>query len=90
VLLEGSRLLSYASVAAILDCSQDTVRRLVRSGLLAPPEAYPHLGLRFRSEEVYKYLYTQAGRGAVKGKNDAAKSRRKPQMGPDEGDVKKP
>lgn len=58
--MPGDRLLSYASVCEILDCSDDTVRRLVRLGMLPRPKKYKHLGLRFRAEDVYRYLYTAA------------------------------
>jgi hypothetical protein len=82
---DGPRLLSYASVAALLDCSTDTVRRLVKDGLLPEPKWYPHLGLRFRAEDVYGYVYGRGGPKPVKSKNDAAGSRRKPQIDPGEG-----
>ena len=50
------KLLSYASVAQLLDCSDDTVRRLVKSGLLPAPLPYQGLGKRFREEDVLLYL----------------------------------
>ena len=49
-------LLTYASVAEWLDCSDDTVRRLVKKGLLPGPKPYPGIGPRFTESDVLLYL----------------------------------
>jgi excisionase family DNA binding protein len=51
-----SRLLSYSSVAQLLDCSDDTVRRLVKRGLLPEPVPYKGLGKRFSEDDILLYL----------------------------------
>jgi excisionase family DNA binding protein len=50
------QLLTYASVAEWLDCSDDTVRRLVKRGLLAAPKGYAGVGPRFTESDVLLYL----------------------------------
>jgi excisionase family DNA binding protein len=50
------RLLSYASVAHLLDVSDDTVRRLVKKGLLPAPRVYNGVGKRFKEEDVLLYM----------------------------------
>jgi excisionase family DNA binding protein len=50
------RLLSYATVARLLDCSEKTVRRLVEKGLLSPPLAYEGVGARFTRDDVLLYM----------------------------------
>lgn len=52
--MEG--LLSYASVCRLLDVSEDTVRRLWKRGLLAAPQKYEGVGIRFREGDVLLYL----------------------------------
>lgn len=52
--MEG--LLSYASVCRLLDVSEDTVRRLWKRGLLAAPQKYEGIGIRFREGDVLLYL----------------------------------
>ena len=50
------RLLSMRHLTERLDCSDDTVRRLVKRGLLAPPCQYRGLGLRWDETDVEEYL----------------------------------
>ncbi len=60
------KLLSYGSVASLLDCSDDTVRRLVRKGLLAQPRRYKGLGQRFSEADVIRYQISHAETEQVK------------------------
>jgi excisionase family DNA binding protein len=50
------RLLSYGSVAHLLDVSTRTVRRLVEKGLLEAPARYKGIGWRFQEEAIWRYL----------------------------------
>lgn len=52
-------LLSMGEVCNRLDCSDDTVRRLVRDKLLNPPRVYPRLGLRFEGYDVERFIAEQ-------------------------------
>lgn len=54
--MRRDNLLTYAAVAEWLDCSDDTVRRLVKKGLLAKPKGYPGVGPRFTESDVLLYL----------------------------------
>ena len=53
-------LLSYRSVAELLDCSEDTIRRLVKKALLPKPQKYEGVGIRFQAMDVYLYIARQA------------------------------
>ena len=57
------RLLSYASVAHLLDVSDDTIRRLVKRGLLPPPTRYNGIGWRFKEEDIMLYMLQQRQAG---------------------------
>ena len=66
-------LLTYRSVSELLDCSEDTVRRLVQKGLLPEPQKYEGIGVRFRAIDVELYV-------ALQERSQAEKARsRKPQ-----------
>ena len=41
----------------LLDCSDDTVRRLVARGLLAPARDFRGLGKRWTEDDLTDYLY---------------------------------
>lgn len=70
------KLLSYASVATLMDCSEDTVRRLVRDGDLPEPKRYKRLGPRFREEDVLRFVFG----GGFEGRQEKKSSRHKPQQ----------
>jgi excisionase family DNA binding protein len=53
------RLLSYRAVAELLDCSTDTVKRLWRAGLIDAPKPYRKLGLRFKADDIYRYIHAE-------------------------------
>lgn len=50
------RLLGIRKVCELLDCSDDTVRRLVKRGDLAPPRQYRGLGLRWEEGDIEDYI----------------------------------
>lgn len=75
------RLLSVSTVAHMLDCSDDTVRRLVKRGLLRAPKSYNGVGVRFAEEDVLVYIAT-AGKEA---RQEKSSSRRKPQEAANSG-----
>jgi len=55
-MLEAGTFLSYADVCKLLSISTATVRRLVQRGLLAPPVRLPGKLIRFRAEDLWRYL----------------------------------
>jgi len=62
MLFDAGKLMSTHSVMALLDVSDDTVRRLVKRGWLAPPRKYPGgVGVRYKAEDVWRcYLALMA------------------------------
>lgn len=79
------RLLSYATVAHLLDCSDDTVRRLVKKGLLPAPLVYNGVGKRFREDDVLLYLAR-----AQEGRQEQSARRRTTQDAANEPRAKEP
>lgn len=52
-------------VCELLDCSDDTIRRLVRRGLLAAPQPYQGLGKRWTAEDLEDYQALQRARNRL-------------------------
>ena len=72
------KLLSIKSVCERLDVSDDTVRRLVKKGLLAAPHIYTGVGTRWAEEDIEEYMIEQRVRGREKGGPRPRKSPPKP------------
>lgn len=70
-------LLSMAEVCKRLDCSDDTVRRLIADGLLRPPKKYPRLGLRFEEYDIEHFIAADG--------EDTPPPKKKPKKAPSEG-----